>query len=144
MSCSTPFLFTLGPGRDENTHTIVQVDTGKKLAYSEGDVTLPVNYGSLAAFVLTDQGNTNKRVIDAWTVGKEDEKNDKSRTLLGLAKTGGSGKSLGFMGGKDWTVGGCAYTGEDICDGFYFMSTAGGFGVPAVIEIVEWDGEKKS
>ncbi|KAF2190049.1 hypothetical protein K469DRAFT_747315 [Zopfia rhizophila CBS 207.26] len=133
-----PFLFTLGPGRDDKTHTIVPVaDTTKNLAYSEGDLTLDVNYGSLAAWILTVKGNGKTQVVDDWTV-QEDEF---GRLLLGLGRIKPSPENeWGVSGGNDWTMGGCAWNDPkgNLCDGFYFYGCAGCFGTPAVVEVVEW------
>ncbi|KAF2871532.1 hypothetical protein BDV95DRAFT_606967 [Massariosphaeria phaeospora] len=82
-----PFLFTLAPSQNSSTFTLVAYTTdtlsptaNKKLAYSEGDVNLPVNYGATSAFILTDAGNTATQVIDAWTI----EKDHYGRNLLGI------------------------------------------------------------
>jgi hypothetical protein len=53
-------------------------------------------------------------------------------------------KKVWFGGGKAWTIGGCAWNGEDeqgrFCDGFYFMNCAGCYGTPAIIEVTKWEG----
>lgn len=117
----------------------MQKDTSKKLAYSSGDISLPVNYGSLAAFILTEGVDSETRVVDGWTV----EKDGSGRMLLGLVNGEGSGSlGLGGVGGSDWTAGGCAWISPDakLCDGFYFMNGGGRYGTPVVIEVVEWRG----
>jgi hypothetical protein len=134
-----PFLFTLGPGRDKTTYTIIPWKDGKslpdkKLAYSEGDSSISVNYGSLSAFILTDQGNSKTQLVDDWTVSKDDQ----GRLVLGLQKLNDA-DGLKPKGEGRWTMGGCAWTKEDTkaCDGFYFTSCSACYGTASVIELME-------
>lgn len=112
-------------------------NTNSKLAYSEGSLDIPVNYGALSAFVLTDVGNTADQIVDAWTVAKDEY----GRMLLGIAGVEGDlakGKTWGYGGGNTWVMNGCAWSNGTVCDGFYFFLCAGCFGTPAVLEVVEW------
>lgn len=130
-----PFLFTLDPGQNSSTYTLtpytgdtLSPNKGKKLAYSEGDLNLPVNYGVISAFIITNGGNTDTQVVDAWTI----ERDQYGRNLLGVAQF-----PKGFPRGRDWTMQACAWNG-DYCDGYYFLNCGACFGLPAVIEIVEY------
>lgn len=128
-----PFRFTLAAGRSPSTRSIVDVKSGLKLAYTQGNISLPVNFGSLSAFILTDAKNTKYQVVDSWTIGPKDEH---GRVLLGIERpngdTGGS-----WQGGTEWAGQGCAWTGKNLCDGNYFLNCKGCFGIPAVLEVVE-------
>ncbi|KAF2112967.1 hypothetical protein BDV96DRAFT_648589 [Lophiotrema nucula] len=143
-----PFYFTLGPGRDDKTHTVIQVpaeegDEGAKLAYTQGDTSLPINQASIAAFILVkpDEGNTDTQIVDNWTVDNDEA----GRLVLGLGKVTGS-TEWSSLGGHNWTLAGCAWNGKDgqgnlLCDGYYFINPPGSFGYGAgegaVIELVE-------
>ncbi|KAF2736024.1 hypothetical protein EJ04DRAFT_176596 [Polyplosphaeria fusca] len=124
-----PFLFTLSPGRTSSTHTIHQLSLdpatpGAKLAYTQGDADLPVNYGSTAAFILTDGETNDKQVVDNWTIGKDAA----GRTVLGMAEWKES-KVWGALGGSEWTLAGCYWNSEGVdqlCDGFVLINPPAG------------------
>ncbi|KAF2011338.1 hypothetical protein BU24DRAFT_495536 [Aaosphaeria arxii CBS 175.79] len=128
-----PFTFTLGPGRTNQTYTLTDVATGKKLAYTEDNLDLDVNYAIIAAFILTDQGNNRYQVVDDWTI----EKDKYNRTILGLGPLDAK-ENNGFWVGNDgiWAAQNCAWSGK-FCDGTYFFQCGACYGIPSVIEVME-------
>jgi len=110
-----PFHFTLGPGATPGTHTIIDSESGLKLAYSSGNTSLPLKNPGISTFILTSGKTTDKQLVDQWILQEE-----KGRTLLGLAKLKGS--PIATFGTK-WVEQACLYLDPDTgCDGSAFMS----------------------
>ncbi|KAF1999826.1 hypothetical protein P154DRAFT_209885 [Amniculicola lignicola CBS 123094] len=138
-----PFIFSFGPGRNNDTYTIIPKEAPTKhLAYTERDYTLEVRFRTISAFVITDLGNSHARIMDDWTV----EEDQHGRLLLGIGEVkrepGSFEGAMAGRGGEHWSLHQCIWNSPDnqFCDGGILYNCNGCYGTPAVVEVVEWKG----